>query len=132
MRALEVTRLHMIIKVFVVANSAASSFSLGDGFKVIGVATSELAANRWLAHNPGRWHLAIIDPVLADGSGYGVIRRCKAAGTGGSVVVLADFLDPYIADRCKALGADAVFKKSQTQELAAFCNSLLSRNDNEK
>lgn len=127
MCALEVPVL--IIKVFVVANSAAASLSLGEGFKVIGVATSELAANRWLAHHPGRWQLAIIDPILADGSGYGVIRRCKAAGTGGSVIVLADFLEPSIIERCRALGADAVFRKAQTQELAAFCNSLRSRKD---
>jgi DNA-binding NarL/FixJ family response regulator len=99
--------------------------SLGD-FRLVNATTTEAEAKLWLTEHPGAWDLAIIDLVLDQGSGMGVIARAKeqAQPCGGSVVVFSDYASDGIRSHCLKLGADAVFLKSQMQELMDYCSEL--------
>ena len=96
---------------------AALLATIGD-FSVIGSAGTEAEANLWLQENAGAWELAVVDLVLEEGTGLGVLPRIRARAPGARVVVFSDFVTPGTRNHCLALGADAVFHKSG--ELPAF------------
>lgn len=98
--------------------------SVGD-FHVVGVSRTEAEANLWLAEHPQGWDLAIVDLVLDQGSGMGVVPQARAlGGTNASIAVFSDYASDGIRSHCLRLGADAVFLKSQTHELLEFCAEL--------
>jgi len=99
--------------------------SLGD-FKLVGATRTEAEAKLWLQENPAGWDLAIIDLVLDQGTGMGVIPRARdAAGQeGANIVVFSDYASDGIRKHCLKLGADAVFLKTQTQEFMDYCSEL--------
>lgn len=99
--------------------------SLGD-FRLVHATGTEAEARLWVGEHPGAWDLAVIDLVLDQGSGMGVIPHAKrqSAGHGGSIVVLSDYASDGIRDHCLKLGADAVFLKSQMQEFMDYCSEL--------
>lgn len=99
--------------------------SLGD-FRLVHATATEAEARLWVSENPGTWDLAVIDLVLDQGSGMGVIAKAKeaAAANGASVVVLSDYASDGIRDHCLRLGADAVFLKSHLQEFMDYCSEL--------
>jgi DNA-binding NarL/FixJ family response regulator len=98
--------------------------TIGD-FTVIGAAGTEAEANLWLKENVGAWDFAVVDLVLEEGTGLGVLPRTRERAPGSRVVVFSDFVPPGTRNHCISLGADAVFHKSG--ELAAFiqyCSNL--------
>ena len=95
-------------------------FEISGGFEVVGSASSEMRATQWLLEHPGAWDLATVDLMLEEGSGFNLVRRSKLQPGAGTVVVLSDYVTPAVAERCIALGADAVFMKSQAKELVEF------------
>lgn len=100
--------------------------AIGD-FRVVGVAATEAEANLWLLENPGAWDLAIIDLVLEQGTGMSVVPKAAEAAQragGGSVVVFSDYASEGIRAHCSKLGADAVFLKSQIQDLMDYCSEI--------
>jgi DNA-binding NarL/FixJ family response regulator len=99
--------------------------SVGD-FRLVRALGTEAEARLWLAEHPGEWDLAIVDLVLDQGSGMGVLPKAReAAGRdGGSVVVFSDYASDGIRAHCLRLGADAVFLKSQTREFMDYCSEL--------
>ena len=120
----------MTITVFIVEDSHQMQSALADlfdaleGFEVVGYATSDVTATRWLLDNRGRWDLATVDLLLDEGSGFNVIKRCKAQPKAGTVVVLSDFVTPVVAEKCRTFGADAVFHKSDVKQFSAFLVEL--------
>ena len=86
--------------------------------RVLGIAETEADASAWLAAHGGEWQLVIVDLVLREGSGLGVLRSCVQRRERQRAVVLSNFVNPDIRARCMALGADAVFDKSS--DLEAF------------
>jgi DNA-binding NarL/FixJ family response regulator len=80
----------------------------------------------WLTDHVGAWDLAVIDLVLDQGSGMGVVptARAMAGAEGGTVVVFSDYASDGIRNHCLRLGADAVFLKSQVQEFMDYCSEL--------
>ena len=89
---------------------------------VVGHAATEGEATRWLSAHDGRWHLAIVDLFLEEGSGLGVLARCRQREPYQKVVVLTNYATPDVRQRARALGADAVFDKStELEELIAYC-----------
>jgi DNA-binding NarL/FixJ family response regulator len=103
---------------------AALLSTIGD-FTVVGSAGTEAEANLWLKENDEGWDLAIVDLVLEEGTGLGVLPRTRSRLPGSRVVVFSDFVTPGTRNHCVALGADAVFHKSG--ELSAFiqyCSNL--------
>lgn len=86
---------------------------------VVGVAETEAEAVKWLHAHRDVWHLAVVDLFLREGSGLGVLQRaCQNRQPHQRVVVLTNYTQPDIRQRCLDMGADAVFDKSN--ELDAF------------
>lgn len=97
--------------------------AIGD-FAVVQACPTEAEAKFWLDENTGGWDLAVVDLILEQGSGMGVIQRCKARGP-GKVVVLSDYATPGIRRHCERLGADAVFQKGQDmQAFIEWCSEF--------
>jgi two-component system OmpR family response regulator len=93
--------------------------------KVVGYAETEQEACHWLLANNGEWELAIVDLFLREGSGLGVLRGCQKRRPAQKVVVLTNYATEDIRSRCLALGADAVFDKSNELEaLFEFCSTV--------
>jgi DNA-binding NarL/FixJ family response regulator len=99
--------------------------TVGD-FRIVAAVGTEAEARLWLDENPGAWQLAVIDLVLEQGTGMGVIARCRATAPDGKVVVFSDYATPGIRKHCLKLGADAVFQKGEDLAgLTEFCAALL-------
>lgn len=95
-------------------------FSAIGGVRVVGTATTEAEAKLWLLDNSGGWDLAIVDLVLDQGSGLGVLKYSKEKWPQRRVVVFSGFASPGIREYCMRLGADAVFDKVQTEAFIAW------------
>lgn len=95
-----------------------------ESFRVVGTASTEAEANLWLDDHPDGWDLAIVDLMLDQGSGMSVLARCNAQPGRGRIVVFSGYASPAIRGHCLKLGADAVFDKTETDQLMAFCRSL--------
>lgn len=101
--------------------------TVGD-FEVVAQISTEAEANLWLEENRGGWQLAVIDLILEQGTGMGVIAKCRNRPAGSKVVVFSDYATPGIHKHCLKLGADAVFQKSDgVAGLAAYCSTLVPR-----
>lgn len=97
---------------------------LGD-YRIAATVSTEAEALGWLELNPGAWGLAVIDLVLEQGSGMGVISRCRRTNPDGKVVVFSNFVTPGIRSHCLRLGADAAFdKNNELGAFADFCAAL--------
>jgi DNA-binding NarL/FixJ family response regulator len=106
---------------------AALLATIGD-FLVVGAAGTEAEANFWLEEHEGAWDFAIIDLVLEQGTGLGVLPRSRSRPPDSKVVVFSDFLTPAIRTHCLHLGADAVFQKSaDLQAFIRYCAELAGR-----
>jgi DNA-binding response OmpR family regulator len=124
----------MAIPVFLIedmrpAQHALAELLAGDDFDVVGLATTEAEANLWLDQNHGAWQLLIVDLVLDQGTGLGVIAKARANST-GRILVFSSFATPGIEAYCMRLGADAVFDKCDGPgQLLAHCASLKTERD---
>lgn len=97
--------------------------SLGD-FAVVGSAATEAEALEWFKAHPAGCDLAIIDLVLDQGTGMGVVRRCREHNPHAKIIVFSDYVTPVIRDYCVSLGADAAMPKTDLQGFVAFCQPL--------
>ena len=100
--------------------------SLGD-FRIVGTASNEAETDLWLDEHPDGWDLAVIDLLLEQGSGMGVVARCRTRHPEGKVVVLSSYATPGVRKHCLALGADHVFHKGQSADFVAYCAQLAGR-----
>lgn len=99
----------------------ADLFATIGGLEIVDASTTEAEARLWLDEHPGAWDLAIIDLVLAEGSGMGVIPQARRrARPGAKVVVFSGYASPGIRSHCLSLGADAVFEKSETAQFIGW------------
>lgn len=94
--------------------------------ETIGTAPSEAEALAWLAANPKGWDILVVDLLLKQGSGLGVLSAVAAAGRNGRkgcmVVALTNAASADNRAQCLTLGADAVFDKTEEiDEFLAFC-----------
>jgi len=90
-------------------------FTIG-GLRLMATANGEGEAKVWLDDHAGAWDLAIVDLVLDQGSGMGVIQHARRVHPQGRIVVFSAFATPGIQAHCLRLGADGVFDKTQTSE----------------
>nr|WP_255428061.1 response regulator [Ramlibacter cellulosilyticus] len=98
----------------------------GDA-EVVGVVHSETLAMDWADANRGSWDLAIVDLTLAEGDGFNIVRHLKEQQECGTVVVFSGYVTDVIRRHCSALGADAVFHKTESSDLARFVEELSDR-----
>ena len=98
--------------------------TVGD-FRLVHAASTEAEANLWLQENAGGWDLAVIDLILAQGTGLGVVAKARERPPGSKVVVFSDYATEGIRKHCIKLGADAVFQKGEDlQAFLAFCAAV--------
>ena len=67
-----------------------------EGASVVAATATEAEACLWLAEHPREWDLAIIDLILEQGSGMGVISKCKASPRPGNIVVFSSYATPGV------------------------------------
>lgn len=96
------------------------------GFEVVGSVASETSATEWLLRHRGGWDLAIMDLMLAEGSGFTLLSRCNKEPA-GAVVIFSDFVTPVVRQRCMGLGADGVISKAEFGELRSYLKSFPGR-----
>ena len=119
----------MAVRVFLVEDTKPMQQLIGDllqsvgGYEIVGAAAGETHATEWLQKNRGRWDLAIVDLLLAEGSGFTLITRCNKEPS-GAVLVFSDFVTPVVRQRCIRLGADGVISKAQFPELRAYLQAF--------
>jgi DNA-binding NarL/FixJ family response regulator len=98
--------------------------TVGD-FRIVGTAGTEAEARLWLDENPRAWQFAVVDLVLEQGTGMGVIARCRASAPQGKIVVFSEYATPGIRTHCLKLGADAVFQKGEgLGAFTEYCSAL--------
>jgi DNA-binding NarL/FixJ family response regulator len=119
----------MDVRVFLVDDSTKTRRLLADvlegqGFEFVGEAGTEADANAWLDEHQDRWDLAIIDLLLEQGAGLGVVARCRKYSKGGKVIVFSAYASPAVTSRCIELGANAVFDKTELGPMLEFCRKV--------
>ena len=98
--------------------------TVGD-FELVKAVATEAEANLWLDENEGNWDLAVIDLILEQGTGLGVVARSRNRSAGRKVVVFSDYATEGIRKHCIKLGADAAFQKGEDlQAFLAFCGTV--------
>jgi DNA-binding NarL/FixJ family response regulator len=122
----------MAVRVFLVEDQKPMQDLVQDllgsvgGFDLVGMSATETSATDWLHRHRGGWDLAIVDLLLAEGSGFTLISRCNKE-PGGAVLVFSDFVSPAVRQRCIRLGADGVISKAQFAELRAYLQAFPGR-----
>ena len=92
---------------------------------VVGTAEDELTARTWLTAPDHPVDLVIVDIFLKSGSGLGVLRAAQTLAGPHNTVVLSNFATPEMRRKCRELGADRVFDKSnELEELISYCVHL--------
>jgi DNA-binding NarL/FixJ family response regulator len=99
-------------------------FAALGGFRIVGTASTEAEARLWMEDHAGGWDLAIVDLVLDQGSGIGVLGHARKLPAKGRIVVFSSYASPGIVAHCIALGADAVFHKADPNGLIAWLRDL--------
>jgi len=95
------------------------------GGEVIAYAETEVAAEEWLDSYVGALDLVIIDLLLKNGSGFGVLRHFKAGRPDAVLVILSNYATPVMRERATSLGATCVFDKSiELEAFFDFCAGL--------
>lgn len=116
----------MTVRVFLVEDLPAMRdllielFSSTGTHQVVGTASTEAEANLWLSEFPDKWDLLVVDLILAQGSGLGVVPRARTRKPDGDIVVLSAFATPGIEKHLRGQGVKAVFDKADTPAFVAW------------
>lgn len=120
----------MTLRVFLVDDLLSMRLLMRDllavagGVQLVATASTEGEAKLWLEDHPGGWDVAVIDLVLEQGSGLGVIVPCKAHHPRGHVAVFSSYVTPVIRQHCLKLGADAVFGRDESGPFLTWLHRL--------
>lgn len=113
-------RLFLVEDLYTTHDLLEAVFATLGGISLVGAEGTEAEANLWLLEHPGAWDIALIDLVLAQGSGMSVIRRARELHPPGKVAVFSAYASPAVCSHCLGLGADVVFSKADTGEFVAW------------
>ncbi len=90
--------------------------------ELVGMAETEAQAKDWLGLHPQAWDIAVVDLCLKEGSGAGVVDFCRNRQPDQALVVMTNQNLLPLMQRCKLLGADAVYDKTtELDDLLAYC-----------
>ena len=96
--------------------------------RVLGSSANEEDAVRWMDAPHPPCDVIIVDLFLHAGSGLGVLRALQTRKLPFQSVVLSNYVNADMRNRCLALGAQRVFdKSSDIDELVAWCAALPPR-----
>lgn len=91
----------------------------------IGFAETEAEGIAWLTNPDHEWDLAIVDLFLRQGSGLGVVAACQNRAPSQRLIVLSNYATADVRQRCKELGVNAIFDKSnEIDALLDFCMAI--------
>jgi two-component system OmpR family response regulator len=123
-----------LLRTFVIEDSSLIRQNLVDALEelapvaVVGGAASELDAVLQLSMRGLDCDLVIVDIVLKQGTGLGVLAEPAVRRPGRHFVVLSNHATPDIAQRALQLGADRVFDKSrEIDALIDYCRQMAAR-----
>lgn len=126
----------MSVKTFLVEDSAVIRASLIPALldfsdvEVVAFVETERDAAAWLATHAGPLHLAVIDLLLREGSGLGVLRQFRQTLPVLPLAMLTNYAPRGIRERAMDAGATAIFDKStELEEFLGFCRTLGSTED---
>lgn len=108
----------MSLRVFLVEDSQNARSLLQEAMasignvQVQGSAATEAEAIDWMKEHLGEWDAAVLDLVLEQGSGLGVLARTVALPGRGKLIVFSGFATSGVREHCTRLGADLVFDKA--------------------
>ena len=115
-------RIFLVEDNLLIRENLSSTLSEMVGAAFVGWAEGEREAIDWLCNDSNDWDLVIVDLFLKQGNGLGVVAACRSRASGKRLVVLTNYATPAVRERCMALGADAVFDKSNDiEKLVEFC-----------
>ncbi len=115
-------RIYLVEDNLLIRENLSSTLTEMVGAECVGWAEGEREAIGWLSDDANDWDLAIVDLFLKQGNGLGVVGACRTRQTSKRLVVLTNYATPAVRERCLALGADAVFDKSNDiEKLVEFC-----------
>lgn len=97
--------------------------SIGS-LQVVAIESTAATAIHWAVHHPGGWDVAIIDLTLEEGDGFEIIRRFASQPDRGHMIVFSAYVTPVIRRYCSELGADVVFHKQESAQLASYMENL--------
>ena len=119
------------VKTFIVEDSSVVRENLiaaleeNAPIEVVGVAEDESSAVDWLMGNEHGCDLVIVDIFLRAGTGLGVLKGTVGLSPNTKRVVLSNHATPDVRVKCRELGADEVFDKSnEIDEMLLYCNRL--------
>ncbi len=93
--------------------------------RVLGSSANEEDAVRWMDAPHPPCDVIIVDLFLHTGSGLGVLRALRARKLTCRPVVLSNYVNAEMRNRCLALGALQVFdKSSDIEDLVAWCAAV--------
>lgn len=121
---------HRRMRVFIVEDATNMQVALSDlvcavaDAEIPAVLASEAKALEWARSHAGEWDLAIVDLTLEQGDGFNIVRQVKQGADCGKVVVFSGFVTDVIRRHCMSLGADAVFHKTESRQLAEYIQEL--------
>jgi len=96
--------------------------------RVLGSAANEEDAVRWMDTPHPPCDVMIVDLFLHSGSGLGVLRALQDRKMLCRPVVLSNYVNTEMRNRCLSLGAQRVFDKSSDIEaLVAWCAAIPPR-----
>lgn len=99
------------------------------GLRVVGATSNEFEATSWILDHRGEWDIALLDLMLGDGTGFNLIQRVRRHHPEGRIVIVSEFASENVDERCRALGADAVFRKSEYPALMEYLQQVASGRD---
>ena len=115
-------RIFLVEDNLLIRENLSSTLTEMVGAAFVGWAEGERDAIDWLCNDSNDWDLVIVDLFLKQGNGLGVVAACRSRASGKKLVVLTNYATPAVRERCMALGADAVFDKSNDiEKLVEFC-----------
>jgi DNA-binding NarL/FixJ family response regulator len=116
--------------VLIIEDSPSMQAALGDllaavgDFSVAAIIPDETNATLWLQDPAHVFDVAIIDLLIDGGSGFNLVVRARKARPQAKIIVLSEFVSPAVAERCQAMGANAVFPKSHVREFGDYLAAL--------
>ena len=115
-------RIFLVEDNLLIRENLSSTLTEMVGAAFVGWAEGERESIDWLCNDSNDWDLVIVDLFLKQGNGLGVVAACRSRASGNRLVVLTNYATPAVRERCMALGADAVFDKSNDiEKLVEFC-----------
>ena len=108
----------------IIRDSLTEALEEQAGIEVVATAVDQEQALAWMNSRTDGCDVVIVDIFLRAGSGLGVLKGMTDYKAPPARVVLTNYATPDMRERCRELGAEAVFDKSQEiEELMAWLRS---------